>query len=62
MFLSFMLNSNSPDSYILIVPATVKKSGTLKIPFSTFVAAEDYFIADRKGKVQQGIPCDGWAP
>ena len=52
MVLLFMLNSNSPDSYILIVPATVKKSGTLKIPFSTFVAAEDYFIADRKGKVQ----------
>ena len=57
MFLSFMLNSNSPDYCILIVPATVKKSGTLKIPFSTFVAAEDCFIADKKGKVQQGIPC-----
>ena len=50
-----MLNSNSPDawtSYILIVHVTSKRSGMLKIPSTTLLAAEDCFVADRKGRVQ----------
>lgn len=65
MDLSFALISKSPGaqtSYILIVPVTLKRSGMLKIPSTTLLAAEDCFVADRKGRVQQGIPGNGWKP